>query len=127
VLYDGVCNFCSGAVRFILPRDRQRLFRFAPLQSATASRLLAGCDQAPASLESLVLILDGRCYHQSDAALQIAAQLGPPWSIAGALRIVPRPLRDAFYRWFADHRYRWFGKKDVCDLPPADWRDRFLE
>jgi predicted DCC family thiol-disulfide oxidoreductase YuxK len=127
VLYDGVCNFCSGAVRFILPRDRRRLFRFAPLQSATGSRLLAACDLAPAPLDSLVLILDGRCYQRSDAALKIVAELGPPWSFAAALQIVPRPLRDAFYRWFADHRYRWFGKKDVCDLPPADWRDRFLE
>lgn len=127
ILYDGVCNVCSGAVRFILTRDRGGIFRFAPLQSAAASRLLKGCVAAPGRLDSLVLILDGRCYQRSDAALHIAARLGFPWSLAVALRIVPRPLRDAFYDWFAARRYRWFGKKDVCELPPPGWKERFLE
>ena len=33
VLIDGVCNFCSDAVRFLIPRDPQGKLRFAALQS----------------------------------------------------------------------------------------------
>jgi len=127
VLYDGVCNVCSGSVRFILPRDHQARFRFASLQSAAAARLLSACGGKPGSLDSLVLVENGRCYQRSDAVLRIAARLPFPWKLAGALRIIPRPIRDGLYRSFAARRYRWFGRKDVCDVPPPDWRERFLE
>ena len=33
ILFDGVCNFCSFWVRFVIRRDPKGLFRFAPLQS----------------------------------------------------------------------------------------------
>ena len=127
VLFDGVCNVCSGSVRFILPRDRQGVFRFASLQSFAAQRLLTACGRVPGSLDSLVLIEDGHCYERSDAVLRIAARLRFPWNLARGLGIIPRPIRDGFYRFFAARRYRWFGKKDACDLPPPDWRARFLE
>lgn len=127
ILYDGVCNVCSGSVRFILPRDRKAAFRFASLQSFAAARLLTACGRAPGTLDSLVLIEEGRCYERSEAALRIAGRLSFPWKLAAGLRIVPRPIRDAFYNWFAARRYRWFGKKDACDLPPPDWLERFLE
>ncbi len=127
VLYDGMCNVCSGSVRFILPRDRKAIFRFASLQSFAAARLLTACGRAPGTLDSLVLIDSGRCYERSEAALRIAGRLPFPWRLASALSIVPRPIRDALYDWFAAWRYRWFGKKDVCDLPPPEWRERFLE
>jgi predicted DCC family thiol-disulfide oxidoreductase YuxK len=42
------------------------------------------------------------------------------------LRIIPRPLRDALYRWFAARRYRWFGKSDTCRIPTPELRARFL-
>jgi predicted DCC family thiol-disulfide oxidoreductase YuxK len=127
ILFDGVCNVCSGSVRFILPRDRRARFRFASLQSDAAARLLTACGRPPGSLDSLVLIEDGRCYERSDAVLQIARRLPFPWKLAGGLRIIPRPVRDGLYRSFAARRYRWFGKKDACDLPPPGWRGRFLE
>ena len=41
VLFDGVCNLCNASVRFVIARDPERRFTFAPLQSATAARLLA--------------------------------------------------------------------------------------
>ena len=33
VLFDGVCNFCNGAVNFIIQHDDEKKFQFAPLQS----------------------------------------------------------------------------------------------
>ena len=53
------------------------------------------------------------------------------WGASGAclwLRIVPRPLRDAFYVHHAKRRYRCFGKFDSCRLPaPGQLRGSCLE
>ncbi|MCB0579743.1 MAG: DUF393 domain-containing protein, partial [Phaeodactylibacter sp.] len=40
LLFDGVCNLCNGAVRFIIGRDPEGVFRFASLQSDAAKELL---------------------------------------------------------------------------------------
>jgi len=123
VLFDGVCNLCNGAVKFILARDPRGRFRFASLQSNVARRLLHG----DASLESIVLIEAGTTYTKSAAALRIARGLRFPWPSLYALVAVPRPLRDWVYNWVARNRYRWFGKRDMCAVPTPQLRGRFLE
>ncbi|WP_159107276.1 hypothetical protein [Azospirillum sp. B4] len=40
--------------------------------------------------------------------------------------LLPRPVRDALYGVVARNRLRWFGKRDVCYLPRAEERDRFI-
>jgi predicted DCC family thiol-disulfide oxidoreductase YuxK len=125
VLFDGVCNFCNGAVNFIIARDRGRKFRFAALQSAKGIELRTkhgiGDD-----VDSIVLIDGDRAYLHSTAALRIARALGGIWSLGYALIVIPRPVRDWFYKLFAKYRYRLFGKKDVCMVPTPDVRERFL-
>ena len=123
VLFDGVCNLCNGAVRFILARDPEARFRFASLQSDVARRLLNGAPPA----ETMVLIEAGKVHTKSDAALRIARQLHAPWPLLYGFVAIPRSLRDAVYDWVARHRYAWFGKRDVCMLPTPQMRGRFLE
>jgi predicted DCC family thiol-disulfide oxidoreductase YuxK len=123
VLFDGVCNLCNGAVRFILARDPAARFRFASLQSDAARRLLG--DGGPA--ETIVLLDAGKTYVISTAALRIARGLRFPWPLLYAFVAVPRPVRDLIYDWVARHRYRWFGKRDTCMLPTPELRERFLE
>ena len=126
VLFDGVCNLCSGAVRFVIPRDPRGRFRFASLQSAPGQRILAeqGIDRR--GLDSIILIEDGRWYAESDAILRTARLLGGPWRLAVVFRVIPRPLRDRLYRLVARNRYRWFGRKEACWLPTPELRTRFL-
>src|ERR1017187_4059456 len=123
VLFDGVCNLCNGAVRFILARDPAARFRFASLQSDAARRLLG--DSAPS--ETIVLLEAGKTCTKSTAALRIARGLRLPWPLLYAFIAVPRPLRDLVYDWVARHRYRWFGKRDTCMLPTPELRERFME
>jgi predicted DCC family thiol-disulfide oxidoreductase YuxK len=125
VLFDGVCNFCNGAVNFIIRNDRRGRFRFAPLQSEKGGRL-RGEYSIPPETDSLVLVDDGRAYTHSTAALRIAKGLGGVWQLAYAFILVPRPVRDWFYRTFAKNRYKWFGKKDLCMIPTPEVRERFL-
>lgn len=127
VLYDGVCNLCNGIVQFVLPRDAEGRFRFAPLQSEPGQALLRHFDMDTEDLSSFVLVEGTEVYTRSSAALRVAAGLDFPWSAFGTLRYIPRPARDAVYDVVARYRYRVFGTKDRCDLPPGGSRDVFLD
>lgn len=126
VLFDGVCNLCNFTVDFILQHEPAHSTHFAPLQSATGKDLIELLD-LPESLDGIVLIEAETAYHSSTAALRIARFLSFPWPLLFYLFIlVPRPVRDAVYRWIARHRYQWFGKRDTCRMPTPSERARFL-
>lgn len=128
VFFDGVCNLCNGAVQLIIDHDRHALFRFAPLQSDLARKLLSerGAVVDPAEMDSVILLEGDRVYQRSDAALRIARRLDAPWPVAYALIVVPRFVRDAVYKLIARHRYRWFGRSETCRVPTPELRARFL-
>jgi predicted DCC family thiol-disulfide oxidoreductase YuxK len=64
---------------------------------------------------------------RSDAVLALLSRLPSPWpTVAGALRLVPRPLRDLAYRLVARWRYRVWGRLETCPIPTAEERNRFL-
>ena len=126
ILFDGVCNLCNGFVQFVIRRDRVGRFRFASLQSAEGQALLTAHGlPAPTEPESIVLIENGRAYSHSGAVLRLARHL-PGWRWLTAFRVVPRPVRDAVYRWVARNRYRWFGRQEACLLPTPELKARFL-
>ncbi|AFO58868.1 thiol-disulfide oxidoreductase DCC family protein [Natrinema sp. J7-2] len=129
ILFDGVCNLCNGFVQFVLPRDTEGQFRFASLQSDIGTALLAEHDLPTDDLESIVLIEGEDSYVKSDAVIRIARLLGGPYALLGPFRFLPRRLRDRAYDFVAARRYRWFGKKEQCAMPPADVdvSARFLE
>jgi predicted DCC family thiol-disulfide oxidoreductase YuxK len=126
VLFDGVCNLCAGVVRFVIERDPEARFRFAPLQSelGRALKLRHGLD--PDALASFVLIDADGAATRSTAVLRILRGLGAPWRWLYLLRAIPLPLRDALYGFVAGNRYRWFGRRDTCLVPSPDLRSRFL-
>jgi predicted DCC family thiol-disulfide oxidoreductase YuxK len=126
ILFDGVCNLCNGFVRFVIARDPAERFVFASLQSDAAARMLAGSPVAGRRGESLVLVERGRIFTRSTAALRIVRALGFPWALAFGFILVPAPLRDWVYDFVARHRYRWFGKRDVCMVPTPELKRRFL-
>jgi len=126
VFFDGVCNLCNGAVRFIAANDPHRSFRFASLQSPQARALLGDRVAVAREPDSIVLLAGGRSYERSDAALHIALGMRAPWPLAFAAILIPRAVRDAMYTWIARNRYRWFGRTDTCALPPPGLRERFL-
>ena len=112
---------------FIIARDPEARFRFAPLQSETGRRLLAESGAGDLSRDSIVVIDNDRAYTRSAAALQIARRLRFPWRLLYALILIPPFLRDKVYDLIARNRYRWFGKRDVCMTPTPELRSRFLE
>jgi predicted DCC family thiol-disulfide oxidoreductase YuxK len=127
IIFDGVCNYCCGVVNFIIKRDPRGLFRFAPFQSEAAERILGKFNYPAASLDSFVLIEEGKLYTKSEAGLRVQKLLGGIYSLLYAFIVVPAPLRDAVYDFIARNRYRWFGKKEECMIPDPGIRSRFLE
>jgi predicted DCC family thiol-disulfide oxidoreductase YuxK len=126
ILFDGTCAFCTGAVRFIAVRDPEAHFRFGASQSPEAAPLLAQFGAAGTSARSVILIDNGQMYLRSTAVLMIASRLQWPWRLAGALLIVPTPVRDAMYRLVAALRYRLAGTTSVCEIPPPEIRARMI-
>jgi predicted DCC family thiol-disulfide oxidoreductase YuxK len=126
VLFDGDCGLCDRAVRFILDRDKNKRFLFAPQQSQIAKALLAKHDIDPVKTDSVVLIDGDFAYTRSSAALRIASQLADPWPLAALAVFIPQGLRDAVYDFIARHRKQWFKKPDDCPMPTAEERERFI-
>jgi predicted DCC family thiol-disulfide oxidoreductase YuxK len=126
ILFDGVCNFCNGSVNFIIDRDKTGYFKFAPLQSEVGQKLLDENGVDKSVTDSVVLVEDGKVYTHSTAALRIAGRLKGKWSWVHHLTVVPRFVRDGFYKLFAKYRYKMFGKQEACMLPTPEIRSRFL-
>ena len=127
ILFDGVCNLCTASVRFAIARDSRRRFRFASLQSPVAGEILGPGFQHGERLGSVVLVVGGRVYRKSSAALRTAWRLDGLWPLLAVFLIVPRPIRDAAYDWIGNRRYRMFGKREVCWVPDPDLVERFLD
>jgi predicted DCC family thiol-disulfide oxidoreductase YuxK len=128
VLYDGVCGFCNGSVRWLAAHDRDARLHYAPLQGATAAALRARHPEIPTELETIAYVEeDGRVSMQSAAVFRVLRELPAPWRWIGALRgLLPHALWDAAYRAFARRRYRWFGRLEACPIPPPALRARIL-
>jgi predicted DCC family thiol-disulfide oxidoreductase YuxK len=126
ILFDGVCNLCNGFIRFLLKRDRKDVFLFGSLQSEQGQALVNSLTPASADLTTIVFI-DGATVHtESEAILEIARRLGGVWGVAWWLRFIPRSVRDATYRFIARHRYRVFGRREVCMIPTPDILKKFV-
>lgn len=132
VFYDGVCALCNWIVRFTLARDRAGVFRYAALQGDLARRTLTRHGRNPNDLNTFVVAVDPggpgeRLLDKSTGAAYLLRQLPGLWGPLGAItNAVPRTIRDAAYDLVARNRYRTFGKYDVCPVPPAEHRARFL-
>jgi predicted DCC family thiol-disulfide oxidoreductase YuxK len=132
VLYDGVCGFCNGSVRWLIERDVDARLHYAPLQGETAAALRARHPEIPNELDTIVFIESApggeRVWLRSAAIFRVLRELSAPWRWLAPLRwLLPRALWDVAYQAFAGRRYRWFGKLDVCPIPPPALRARFLD
>jgi len=127
VIFDGGCNLCARSVRFILDHEAAPVLRFTPLQSSAGARHLRELGFDPADAKTFVLIADGKVYVKSQAPIRLAHYLRGAWKLIGAIRIIPRAVRDWIYNVVARNRYRWFGRVDACITPSADLRVRFVE
>lgn len=120
VLFDGDCHFCNFWVRFILPRDRRKVFKFAPLS------LVPELPQ-----NSIVVATEGELFQKSEAVFRIIENLGVPSWLTDLFRKIPKPVRDFVYDFIADRRYlisRVMNSQSGanCPIPTPLERQRFV-
>jgi predicted DCC family thiol-disulfide oxidoreductase YuxK len=125
VLFDGVCNLCSGAVQFIIKRNSKNTLRFASLQSDLGKNKLQEM-KAPQQTETIIFLAGGATFFKSDAVLKICGELDGLYPLLKGCKIFPRVFRDWVYDFIAAHRYQWFGKKEECWLPSPELQRRFI-
>lgn len=111
VVFDGLCNLCSGGARWFMRHPSAPPFHLIPMQSDQGRTLLTRHGYDPDDPLTF-LVLDGERYlTQSDAWIHLVTAAGGWWRLAYAARVIPRPLRDV-----ARNRYRWFGQRTTCYL-----------
>ncbi len=125
VIYDGVCNFCNGAVAFIIKRDQSEAFVFSPMQSAYAQEIIRRSGVDTIGVDTFMLIKYEKVYLWSDAALEITKDLSGYWYLFRVLKVVPRFVRDYFYKLFARRRIQLFGSTPHCQIPDENLLKRF--
>jgi len=128
VLVDGECVLCNGFVRFVAAHDVRGCFFFETQQSSNGTSLLRA-HGLPLDLTTVVLIEQRpppqpqqQSFTKSTAVLRVLSHLRFPINLLYAFIAVPRPVRDYVYNLVAGNRYRLFGRKDSCALPPAALR-----
>jgi predicted DCC family thiol-disulfide oxidoreductase YuxK len=132
--FDGCCGFCNWWVRWLLKRDRHDRMRFLALESEKMTGVLErqelyGLDEVAGTLV-VVRNVGGvaeRVLVRSDAVIALLKELPGWWNgVGGALGVVPRPIRDLGYRLVARWRYRIWGRLEVCPVPTAEERGKFI-
>jgi predicted DCC family thiol-disulfide oxidoreductase YuxK len=127
ILFDGVCNFCNGIVKFTINKDLKSKLKYASLQSENGQKLLNHFNLPTEDFDSFVFISGEQYFIKSSAVLQVLKELGGVWKMLYFFLIIfPTPFRDFFYDKIAKSRYRIFGKRETCIVPTADVKKRFL-
>ncbi|WP_373546691.1 thiol-disulfide oxidoreductase DCC family protein [Chamaesiphon sp.] len=126
ILFDGVCNFCNSAVQMVIGIDRQKIFKFAAIQSELGQQLYRQHGLDPIDIQTLMLVDGERVLTKSDAVLEVLARLDGGWQLLAGFRAMPQPLRDWAYSEFARQRFVLFGRRDACMVPTPELQERFI-
>jgi predicted DCC family thiol-disulfide oxidoreductase YuxK len=126
IIFDGICNFCNGAINFILKRDKNELYKFAPMQSEAGKMLIKKYNAQLDGIETFLLIKSSKTYIKTEAAFEVIKDLPGGWKYLRILRVIPLSIRDWMYTKFAMNRYKLFGKRTACIIPTKETRNRFL-
>lgn len=132
LLYDGRCGLCNAVVRRLLAADRAGRLHYASLQSAPAQAYLRARGLPTEDFDSLVFVPDWDRPEndppllRTDGALAAATIAGGGWRWITWTRILPRWMRDPFYKLIARTRYALFGEYKPRPLANPEWAKRFL-
>jgi predicted DCC family thiol-disulfide oxidoreductase YuxK len=115
VIYDGNCNLCSNLVQLLEQLDRGQRFRYVAMQEQEKLDRygITGTD-----CELGMILLDDeqpdRRWQGSDAAEEITRLLPFGSLFIQAYRgLGLKNIGDQVYGQVRDHRYAWFGKREV--------------
>lgn len=114
VFYDGDCGLCQRSITLLATLDTKAVLGFAPLNGPTYKSYLKGVE---ADMQTVLFYNNGVVFERSDAVIEAIAWLGGWKKSVILLKIIPRFIRDAFYKFISNHR-----RKVSCVILPKDQR-----
>ncbi|MCY3986860.1 MAG: DCC1-like thiol-disulfide oxidoreductase family protein [Candidatus Dadabacteria bacterium] len=125
IFFDGVCGGCNMFVNFVMWADARAEIFFSPVQGETAVRFSL-CQEEPSRDWKIAYADEEGVYEGADAVLLVLKRLGGLWKVPALLIHIPLTVKDYFYGIMSRNRYRLFGKREICRIPSAAERERFL-
>lgn len=114
IIYDGQCNLCVNAVRFLENIDKGKLFNYVPMQDEKTLTQWGITSQQ--CQQGMILINhDFSQMWQGSNAIEEIGKLLPTNTFVDIYRGLPgmKWLGDKFYEQIRDNRYTLFGKCDT--------------
>ena len=112
LVYDGVCNLCTNAARFLNVLDRDGQIQYVPSQRlGRAVRAKYGLNEQLLQGQMHLIQTDNSVLSGSSALADVCHLLFPFGAICNLFRT---PLAQRLYSWIASRRYRLFGCRDSC-------------
>lgn len=111
--------------------DRDGQLHYAQLQGETARSFGIDWDESASAGRQTFVFIDNSgpepVRYERMRAVRAELEVIGRWKpLTWTLRMIPLPVTNAIYRLIAATRYRLWGRYDVCPLPPAEVRSRFL-
>lgn len=124
IFYDSHCGFCNYWVQWILNKDSDQHFYFAPLGGENSKKLLPNLLHSPPH-DTIVYWHNSHVLTQSNAILAITKKLPKYWKLLNILAIIPKSLRNWMYQFIAINRNK-LGLQRYCAMPTPKQRSQFI-
>ncbi|SIS70102.1 thiol-disulfide oxidoreductase DCC family protein [Paracoccus saliphilus] len=124
-VYDGVCVLCSGGAKMVAKRDKFDRVRFVSGQSELGKEFFKHYGLPSTEFTAQLVIADGEAFTGFDGFAETIRRLPISWLHLGRL-LRYLPFKEKIYSWLARNRYRVFGRRSNCMIPPVELKKRFI-
>lgn len=101
------------------------MLKFSGLQSDKSHNEIIKRDIPVPEFGSVVLLHRDQYFIESDAVLEILKITGQTF-LSSLAEFFPKSMRDTCYKWVSRNRYRFFKKRDQCQVPDSSQLERFI-
>lgn len=123
IFYDDNCVLCNHSIQFLIKKDPQNQFVFAPLQGKLAKKSIDLIYIK--KLDSFVVLSNGNSYVKGKAIKFIIQNL-KTLSFYKWVLFIPNPILDLVYSFIGKIRYKVFGKSKNCLYLNKKIKNRFI-
>ena len=123
IFYDDNCVLCNHSIQFLIKKDLQNQFVFAPLQGKLAKKSIDLIYIK--KLDSFVVLSNCNSYVKGKA-IKFVIQNLETLSFYKWVLFIPNPILDLAYSFIGKIRYKVFGKSKNCLYLNKKLKNRFI-
>ena len=123
IFYDDNCVLCNHSIQFLIKKDLQNQFVFAPLQGKLAKKSIDLIYIK--KLDSFVVLSNCNSYVKGKAIKFVINNL-ETLSFYKWVLFIPNPILDLAYSFIGKIRYKVFGKSKNCLYLNKKLKNRFI-